>query len=51
MAEYMTFIDSIQQEIAEFEQKQAEGTTREEARCVTFLNDESSNYSSSLTML
>ncbi|KAG0691920.1 allophanate hydrolase subunit 2-domain-containing protein [Suillus ampliporus] len=32
MAVYMTFINSIQQEITEFKRKQAEGTAREEAR-------------------
>jgi biotin carboxyl carrier protein len=31
MADYITFTDSIKQEIVEFKRKQAEGTTREEA--------------------
>jgi len=39
MAEYMTFIDSMQQEIAEFKRKQAEGTTREEAREIELLHE------------
>lgn len=36
MAEYDTFVNSIQDQVVAFKQKQAEGTTREEARCADF---------------
>ncbi|KAG1727747.1 allophanate hydrolase subunit 2-domain-containing protein [Suillus paluster] len=39
MAAYMTFIDSIQQEITEFKRKQAEGTAREEACEIELLRE------------
>lgn len=39
MAAYITFTDSIQQEIAEFKRKQAEGTAREEARETELLRE------------
>jgi hypothetical protein len=51
MAAYMTFIDSVQQEVAEFKRNQAEGTAREEARYVMFLNGGLNNQLSSLAML
>ncbi|OAX34102.1 hypothetical protein K503DRAFT_699315 [Rhizopogon vinicolor AM-OR11-026] len=39
MAAYMTFIDSVQQEVAEFKRKQAEGTAREEEREIELLRE------------
>ncbi|KAG2148952.1 allophanate hydrolase subunit 2-domain-containing protein [Suillus clintonianus] len=39
MAAYLTFIDSIEQEITEFKRKQAEGTAREEARETELLRE------------
>ncbi|KAG1772023.1 allophanate hydrolase subunit 2-domain-containing protein [Suillus occidentalis] len=39
MAAYITFTDSIQQEITEFKQRQAEGTAREEARETELLRE------------
>lgn len=35
----MTFIDSVQQEVAEFKRKQAEGTAREEEREIELLRE------------